>query len=299
MDVLIQGILLGGLYCAASLGLSLVFGVLGLVNLAHGQILVVGALLTSVAAGALGWDPLLIGLVVAAGVAALAYLLQAGVLTPILRRSPEATIPATFGISIVIYSVLLLLLGSTPRVIDVSYATSSFQLFGVSVRWSLAIALAVAVVMTIALHELLHRTRFGAEVRASAIDANAADMVGIDVRSRYAWTFAIAAFTASVGGTLVGLSFAVDPISGMGWLVRAFTVVVLGGLGSIRGTLVGAMVVGLIEAAGAQVFGPEYRDVVVFGLLVLILLIRPEGLASLSSTRLLSHLRLKPTGGAA
>jgi branched-chain amino acid transport system permease protein len=297
MDIVIQGLLLGGLYCAASLGLSLVFGVLGLVNLAHGQLLVLGALLTSVVVGRMSGDPLVWGAVVALVVAAFAYPVQRILLTPVLRRGPEATVPVTFGIGIMLSSILLLTLGSDPRVISSSYATSSIEVLGSTVRISLLVALAFAIVMTVGLHLLLTRTRFGGEVSAAAADPQAAEVVGIDVASRYAATFAIAAFTASLGGTLVGISFAVEPVSGLGWLVRAFTVVVLGGLGSIPGTFVGAMVVGLAEVAGAQFLGAEYRDVVVFGLLVVVLLIRPQGLAS-SWTDTLPRLRarLSPQG---
>lgn len=286
MDLILQGILLGGLYCAASLGLSLVFGVLGLVNLAHGQILVLGALLTSIFVTSRSGDPLLWGLAVACVLGLVAYPLQRGLLTPVMRRSSDATVPVTFAIGIAISSILLLTIGSDPCVISASYATASFEFAGAIVRVSLVISLAIAIVMTLALQLLLTRTRFGAEVRAAAADPDAAEIIGINVASRYAWTFSIAVASAAIGGTLIGLSFAVEPVSGLGWLVRAFTVVVLGGLGSIPGTLVGALIVGIVEVVGSHYFGAQYRDVIVFGLLVAVLLIRPQGIASLWTQRM-------------
>lgn len=278
MEALIQGILLGGLYATTALGLSLVFGVIRMVNLAHGDLLIVGAYLTSMLVVASGVDPLLAVIPAAIIVGGAAYPLQRFVLNPLVVHSTEAPITATFGISVVIQSLLLLAFSSNPRTIDAPYSNASLDLGGLQVRVSLLIALAAAVVLVIALDVLLNRTRFGRQVKASAIDPDAAALVGIDVRHTYAIVLAVAAAVATIGGTLIALSFSVDPVAGTTWLLRAFTVVVIGGLGSIRGTLVGGLIVGVIESVGAVVVGAQYRDVLVFGILVVVLLIRPNGL---------------------
>jgi branched-chain amino acid transport system permease protein len=281
MDLVISGILLGGLYGLASLGLALMFGVLKLVNLAHGHFLVLGALLSSILVARLGEDALSAGALLAVVMGVGGYFLQRWLLDSVLRRSPEATIPITFALGVVVTSSLLLSIGSDPRVVNASYSTSSTMLLGYPVRVSLLLALAVSVAASVGLYFLIERTRFGAQVRAAAHDSESAEMTGINVSHHFALVAAIAIAIASLSGTMVGLSFSVDPVSGPGWLVRAFTVVVLGGLGSIPGTFVGAMILGLAEVFGAAIIGPQYRDLVVFGLLVAVLMIRPQGIASL------------------
>lgn len=278
MDVLVQGILLGGLYATTALGLSLVFGVIRMVNLAHGDLLVVGAYLTAVLVGALGGDPLLLAIPAAVILGLIAYPLQRLVLNPLVLHGSEAPVTATFGISIVAQSLLLLAFSSNPRTLSAAYATGRIEIGGFGLRTSLLIALVIGIVLVIALDLLLNRTRFGQQVRAAAIDPDAAGLVGIDLKHTYAMVFAIAAAVAAIGGSLIALSFSVDPSAGTSWLLRAFTVVVLGGLGSIRGTLVGGLIVGVVESVGAVLVGAQYRDVIVFGVLVLVLLVRPNGL---------------------
>ncbi|MCS5722929.1 branched-chain amino acid ABC transporter permease [Herbiconiux sp. CPCC 203407] len=278
MQLVIDGLLTGGLYAATALGLSLVFGTLRMVNLAHGELLMVGAYLTSVLVVALGADPLILAIPAAIVLGALAYPLQRYVLTPIMARNADAPVTATFGVSVAVQSVLLLLFTSNPRSLPAPYATASFEVLGVTVRVALLIATAIGVVLVIGLHLLLTRTPFGNRVRAAAGDAVAAGLVGIDVNRTFAMVFAIAAAAAAIGGSLIAVTYSVSPSGGTSWLVIAFTVVVIGGLGSIRGTLAGALILGVVQTVGVAVVGAQYRDIIVFGLLVVILLIRPRGL---------------------
>ncbi len=280
MELVVQGILLGGLYATAALGLSLVFGTMKLVNLAHGQFLVVGAYLTSILVMAIGGDPLLIAIPVAVVVGLLAYPLQRYIFTPVMSQGEEAPITAAFGVSIAIETILLLIFTANPRSINAPYATAQLDIFGVGVRVSLLIATVIGIAIVITLTLLLKRTQFGRQVRAASLDAEAAGLVGIDVKKTYARVMAISAATAAYGGVLVALSFSIAPSSGTGWLLRAFTVIVIGGLGSLSGTIYGGIIVGLVETFGAQLVGPQYRDLIVFGVLVLILIVRPNGLFS-------------------
>jgi len=280
MELVVQGILLGGMYATAALGLSLVFGTMKLVNLAHGQFLVIGAYLTSILVIAIGGDPLLIAIPVAVLVGLMAYPLQRYIFTPVMSQGEEAPITAAFGVSIAIETILLLIFTANPRSINASYATEQLNIFGVGVRVSLLIATVIGIAIVITLTLLLKRTQFGRQVRAASLDAEAAGLVGIDVKKTYARVMAISAATAAYGGVLVALSFSIAPSSGTGWLLRAFTVIVIGGLGSLSGTIYGGIIVGLVETFGAQIFGPQYRDLIVFGVLVLILIVRPNGLFS-------------------
>ena len=278
MELAIQGLLLGGLYATTALGLSLVFGTMRMVNLAHGEFLVIGAYLASIAVAVSGLDPLLMAIPVALLIGAIAYPIQRYVLTPVMSHGDEAPITATFGISIVASTAMLLIFSSNPRSVSAPYSTSNFEVFGVGIRVVLLVACAIGVVLVVALNLLLKRTTFGRRVRAASIDAEAAGLVGINVNRTYAQVFALAAGVAAIGGVLIGLSFSVDPGSGLTWLLRAFTVVVIGGLGSVTGTLYGGILVGLVETFGAVLVGAQYRDVIVFGLLVVVLLVRPNGL---------------------
>lgn len=280
MELVIQGLLLGGLYATAALGLSLVFGTMRLVNLAHGQYLVVGAYLTSILVMAIGGDPLLLALPVAVVLGILAYPIQRYIFTPVMSQGEEAPITAAFGVGIAIETILLLIFSANPRSLNAPYATAQIEIAGIGIRVSLLIATAIGVAIVIALSLILKRTQFGRQVRAASADAEAAGIVGIDVKKTYARVMSISAATAAIGGVLIALSFAIAPSSGTGWLLRAFTVIVIGGLGSLPGTIYGGLIVGLVETVGAELVGPQYRDLIVFGVLVLILILRPNGLFS-------------------
>lgn len=276
----VYGILLGGLYAATALGLSLVFGTMRLVNLAHGNFLVVGAFLTSLLVTRFipGVDPLLAAIPVAIVMALLAYPLQRFVITPVMSRGEEAPITVTFGVGLALATLLVLVFGSDPVALNPAYATATWVLGPLKIRVSLLMASLFAVVVVLLLSFLLKKTPFGRQVRAASIDAEAAGLVGIDVNKTYARVMAISAAVAAFGGVLIALSFGVAPADGNIWLLRAFTVIVIGGLGSLPGTIYGGIIVGLVETVGAVTIGPQYRDVVVFGVLVIILLVRPNGL---------------------
>jgi len=284
-DNLVQGVLLGGLYSTAALGLSLVFGVMKMINLAHGQFLALGAYLTSVIISAMGGDPLAVALPAALIIGLAAYPLQRFVFTPVIANGEEAPITATFGVGIAIQVLLLINFSSNPLSLNADYATAQWDIFGLHIRMALLLSTLIGVALVVGLNLLIKRTQYGRQIQAAAFDPQAAGIVGVNVKHTYATVLSISAATAGIGGVLIALSFAIAPQSGTGWLLRAFTVVVIGGLGSLSGTLYGGFVVGIVETLGALIVGPQYRELVVFGTLVLILIIRPNGLFTRSKPK--------------
>lgn len=277
-EALLNAALLGGLYAAIALGLSIVFGIMRLVNLAHGMFVVAGAYLTLVVASRVPLDPLLLLLVVGPVLFGLAYLVQRYVLQRLLPRGAEPPLVATFGLLLLGEGVLTFLFGGQARSLDTSYATAGLEVLGMRIRTVYLIAFVLAVLMVAATHYVLTRTRFGSALRASAADAPTASLMGIDVARMHAVTFGAAAVFAAVAGVLFGTAFSITPGSGLPLLVLGFTVVVLGGVGSVTGTLVGGIVVGLVESVGGAAFGATYAQMTVYVLLLAVLVIRPTGL---------------------
>lgn len=278
MSHVLDGVLLGGLYAGSALGLTLVFGVMRLVNLAHGEILIGAAYLSVVVVSRLGLDPLVSLIVVAPVLFVIAYPLQRWILGPLISHGLEGPLVATFGLSIIAQTVFVLAFGGNPKALDAPYTLTGTNLGGTTVRTIFVIALVAGLALVAVTHLGITRLRFGKALRAAAEDPMAAASLGIDVDHVYALTFALAAGLSAVGGTLIGLAFSITPTAGLAWLLRAFTVIVLGGMGSIWGSFLGGIVVGTAEEFGAAAVGPSFRDLVVFSLLVLVLVVRPQGL---------------------
>jgi branched-chain amino acid transport system permease protein len=278
MGDLVNGIFLGGVYTTVALGLTLVFGVMRLVNLAHGELLVGGGFLAYSVMSWLGVGPLVALAVVVPLVAAIGYPLQRYVLNPLMPHGMEAPLVATFGLSVVAQMVLTLVYTSDPKSLSASYGETSVHVAGQSVRSVFVIALVAAVILVVGLHLALTRLRVGRALRAAAERPAVAATMGIDVAHVYALTFALAAGLAAVGGVIIGVAFSLTPTTGVSWLLRGFTVIVLGGMGSVWGTLAGGIALGVAQQYAATAFGPQYTDLVVFLLLVAVLVLRPQGL---------------------
>lgn len=275
---LVTGLLLGGLFAVTALGLSLVFGVMRLINLVHGELVVLGAYLAYELSAHASFDPLVSLLVVVPATLVLGYPVQRLLLTPVMRKGAEPALLTTFGLSVILQNLFLLIFSGDTRSLNASYSTSSLKVVGLQVPTMYLISFAFAVVMCGGAHLILRRTAAGRAVRASAEDSEAAEVMGIDIRRVYAAIYAIAAGCAAVGGVLVGLTFSFDPSAGTTYLLTGFAVVVLGGLGNIKGTFYGGLLLGLTESIGAAFFGDGYRDFIGFVAFLLILSIRPQGL---------------------
>ncbi len=275
---LVSGLLLGGFYALIALGLSLVFGVLRMVNLAHGELVIGGGYLAVALADAAGLSPLVSLPLVVVVVAAIAYAVQRLLLNPLLVAGANGPLVATFGLGLLAQALFIQAFTSDPRSVRSSLATAGFELGGIRVRTAYGVGFVVAAVVCGLVHLVLTRTRAGATVRAAAADPATAELMGINVRNVYAVTFAVATAVSAIGGVLVAATFSITPTSGAEYLLIGFAVVVLGGVGNVAGTFIGSLVIGVAQTAGGAYLGGGYRALTVYLLLLVVLVVRPQGL---------------------
>ena len=271
------GVLLGGMLALTALGLSIVLGVMRLVNLAHGEFLLVGAYAGLFFLQFTGIDPLLGLPVIALFLAVFAIPLYRLLLQPLAERGPEAQMMTMFAVSIILQNVFVLAFSADTRSIARDYATLPLTVGPVTVPLIYLIGFAISVAAVLVVHWLVSRTAFGRDLRASAADPEAAATIGVDVKSVRTLTFALGAACAGVGGTLIGAAFQFGPSSGAAYLLNSLAIVVLGGLGNVLGTLVGGIALGALQSLGGLALGDGYRDLVGMALFLLVLAFRPDG----------------------
>jgi branched-chain amino acid transport system permease protein len=278
VNVLVQGILLGGLYALFAAGLSLVFGVMRIVNLAHGDLIVLSAFLSVTLADELDWNPLTTLVLLVPLMAALGFVLQYAVLNFTLD-SGLAPLLATFGLSVIIQNSLLERYSAdSQRLFAGRIGTDSIHVTSeIAVGWFPLITFVVAVCLLVGLQLLLRTTRLGRSLRATSDDQRTAQLMGIDNRRLYGIAMAMSLATAAVAGVFLGVKTSFTPFDGPVRLIFAFEAVIIGGLGSLWGTLAGGIVLGVAQTVGAQV---SVGWGVLAGHLVFlaILLVRPRGL---------------------
>ena len=275
---IVMGILLGGLYTVVALGLSLVFGVIKEINIAHGDLVILGSYFGYVAMTAIGIDPILsliIGMPILFGIG---FVIQKYLLNRAFRISTDAVLIIAFALSIVLQNIFLKVWSPMSRGLTTSYALESISTGSIRFPVSYLLDFIAAVVVMVLLREFLMRTYLGIAIRAAAQDRKAAHLMGINTDQVYALTFAIAMAVAAIAGVFLGLTFPFTPASGMSFLIIAFGVVVLGGLGSIVGTFVGGMVFGLAQTLGGHFFGVATQMLVAYTLVVVILAVIPRGI---------------------
>lgn len=277
-DVLAAGVLAGGLYALVGLGISLVFGVLKLMNLAHGEFVTGGGYLAALFVTGAGLDPLVVLPIAMLGVALVAYPLQRFLLTPLLRGSQAAPLVATFGLSLLLQAIYQALFGTHPKSLPASYATSGMSVLGVRVQTVYVISFALAIVLCLGTHLILTRTRAGGAVRAASADPETAAVLGLNVARIYAFTLAGAAALAAAAGVMTGIAQSFTPSSGLPLLLTGFAVMALAGIGSVGWVLLAGITLGVIQSVSVSLFGGGWRDVAVYLVFFLVLAIRPQGL---------------------
>jgi branched-chain amino acid transport system permease protein len=276
----ILGLLLGGVYVAVALGFSLVWGILNIVNLAHGAFVIIGAYLTWTLFAHLHLDPFLSLPIDAVALFVIGYALQRGVINRVIRAPVLFTFLLTFGLNLIIVSLLLLIFSPDFRSVTPAYSGSGLELGSVTIPYIRVAGLAVALVMAAILWLILNRTRVGAAILAVGADRDAAQLVGVDLRHAYALTFAIGAAFAGVAGGIISTFQSITPTAGDPYTLQAFAVVILGGLGRVSATVAGGLLFGLIEvlAQSAPGLGSGYANAIAFAVLVIVLVVRPQGL---------------------
>jgi branched-chain amino acid transport system permease protein len=280
VQLLIIGLLAGGIYVAIGVGFSLVWGVLNVVNLAHGALVIIGAFVTWQLYTAFGIDPFLTLPINAVVLFAVGYLVQRGVINRVIRAPLLFTFLVTFGLNLIAINVLLFLFKSDFRSVTPAYSGQGLELGPIVIPYVRLAALVIALLLAAALAVVLNRTRTGSAIQAVAADRDAAQLVGIDLRHTYAVTYGLAAACAGVAGGLIAMMQAITPTAGEPYTLQAFVVVILGGLGRVSATVVGGLVFGLIESFGQSIpgSGSVFANAIAFGVMVLVLVTRPQGL---------------------
>jgi branched-chain amino acid transport system permease protein len=272
-----NGLLLGSLYAVAALGFALVWGVLNVINIAQGSMIIGGAYLTYVLFTRFGLDPYASLPLTMLAAFAFGWLLQRFVINHIVRAPMFMTLLLTFGVDLTLTVIFLALFHADPRQVNPSYAARSLEMGGMVLPVTRLVGLGVAVLITALLSLLLNQTRLGAMIRATAMDTQAAELVGIRVASVYALTFGISAALAAIAGALISTTQAFSPTEAPALTLKAFVVVALGGLGSAWAGLAGGLILGLAESVGGSLLGLNYTNLISFALLVIILVVRPSG----------------------
>ncbi|MFI7482032.1 branched-chain amino acid ABC transporter permease [Kocuria sp. M1R5S2] len=278
IQTLVAGTLLGGVYALVSVGLNLLFGVVRVINFAHGEFVMIGMYITFWLWAGLGMDPYVSLLVVAPAMFLLGVLFQRGIIQPIQSTSANMKIFATVGISIIVQNLALYLWGGRHRSVSTEYSTSVLTVGGINISVGRLVAFIGALVMVAALFYVMNRTMTGKVLRAIAEDGPTAVLLGVPVKKFYFVATGISVMLAGVAGVLLMPFTSASPTFGMHMTLIAFIVVVIGGMGSMVGSLVGGVLLGAIETLAGTYISPSLQQAVLFALFIVVVLVRPQGL---------------------
>jgi len=276
IQLIINGILLGGIYAVLGVGMTMIFGIVKLTNLAHGEFVILGAYGSTLLAQALGVDPLLTLIVTVPCMFLIGMGLQTGLINRVMLKGSEPALLVTFGLSIILQDAMLLLFTADARHAGAAYSSTILKIGGISISLLDIILLVLSLLTILVLTLFLNRTYMGRSIRATSDDTQAASLMGVSVKKTYAIAMGIALATAAVAGLCIGLKWTFYASSGGSYLLIAFGVVVIGGMGSIPGTLVAGLVFGLAQVIG----GANYGLLISYILLIIMLAVRPQGLFS-------------------
>jgi len=275
---LVNGILAGGIFAVVALGFSLVWGIMNIINLAHGAFLMLGAYIAYTLFTYFHIDPFIsipIAFLVMFG---FGYFVQRSMINYVVRAPILTTFLLTFGLSLLIINVALVVFHGDVKGITTSYSGTNFSIGPVTVAWAKFWTLLAALLITGAMQAFLTRTRTGRAIRATSMDIGAAQLSGVNVAHLYAIVFGLGAGLAGAAGVLISLSYSLQPSMGDPFIIKAFVVCVLGGLGSVEGALIGGIVYGIVESFGSAFIGTGLQEAVALVVLLLVLLFRPRGI---------------------
>jgi branched-chain amino acid transport system permease protein len=272
------GLLVGGVYALMASGLTLIFGVMNVINVAQGAFLILAAFFTFTLWSEFGVDPLAAIVITTPAMFAFGWLIYMLAVRPIRRAPPSSSVLLTFGIALVLEAAMGLVWGNRSHAARPSYFNQSFDISGVVLPKAQVFACAVAVVVLVCLWWFLARTWIGRAIRAAAVNPQGAMLVGIDIAAVSAVTFAVGVASVGAGGSLVSVLYPFLPGSHYQWIARLLGIIVLGGMGSFSGAIIGALLLGLAETFTQTYVSAEWATAVPYAIIFLVLLFRPHGI---------------------
>ena len=278
LNVAVSGLLTGLVYGLMAVGLSVIFGVVRVVNFAHGEMMTVAMYLAIVLFNSLGLDPLVMAVPLAGVLFVLGYVMQAGLINPFITRPEYSQFMLLIAVAIIVVNVLLIAFGPDARSVQTSYAFDSFLVGPLIIDATKVYAGAATLVITAALFAFFQFAPLGKAIRACADNYTGALIVGLNVKHLYALTFGIGAACVGAAGSMLVLLVDVTPSLGPALTLLAFIIVITGGLGSMAGAVLGGLLIGFTEAMAGLFFTPSAKSMFSFGLLDLVLLFRPQGI---------------------
>ncbi len=278
LQILANGLVLGGLYACIASGFSLVWGVLNVINILHGSFIVLGGYLAFFGYVKFGIHPFASILIVAPLFFALGYAIQRGLINRMIAAPVLLTLTLTFGLDLMLSNAMLAAFTADFKKLTLDTPLGILALGPVVLPVDRLVAMLLALALTFMLYLTLARSRIGRAIVAVRMDREAAALMGVNVKNVYAITFGLGALMAGASGPLLAMIFPISPLTGPVYLGKAFVICVLGGLGSVPGAMIGGLALGVVESFGALWFGPEHATTLSFVLLIVVLLVRPEGL---------------------
>ncbi len=277
-NIVLSGLLTGLIYGLMALGLSVIYGVVRIVNFAHGELMAVAMYATVFAFAFTGIDPLWMLLPMALAFFGIGYLLQRGIVNPFIDRPEHSQFILLLAVALVLVNLLLVGFGPDARSVQVDYALDSYEIGPLLVDKVRVICAAIALVACALLFAIFRYTSFGKAIRACADNLLGAQVVGLNVRHLYALTFGLGTACVGIAGTLLSMLVDVTPGLGPAYTLLAFVIVIIGGLGSMVGALAGGVLIGVSESVAGLLITPSAKSMLSFALLILVLAFRPQGL---------------------
>ena len=278
LQSLLSGILVGGTYALVGIGLTLIFGVMRVINFAHGDLLMIGMYLTYFLFTLLGIDPFLSIAISIPIMFAFGAFLQRTFINRVLDALPQNQILLTIGLGLIMSNTVMLIFTADYRILSTSYSSGSVKIAGLSVSEPLFFSFLITAAITAALYWFLIKTNTGRAIRATAQDRDAAQLMGVNVRKMGVIAFGLGAALAGTAGALVSPTYYIFPQVGGAFTLKAFVVVVLGGMGSIVGATLGGVIIGAVESLAASYVSSGLKELFVYVLFLLVLLLKPSGL---------------------
>jgi branched-chain amino acid transport system permease protein len=278
LQTVILGLLIGGVYALLASGLTLIFGVMNVINVAHGAFLILAAFVTWTLWNATGLDPLVSIVFTTPLMFAFGWLLYNATIRPIRKAPPSSSVLLTFSLALVIEGVMGLVWGNTSHAVRTPYFDESFSVGSIFLPKAHVYGCLLAIAVLTGLHLFLNRSWTGRAIRASAVNPQGAELVGVNVAAVAALTFAVGVAVTGAGGSIVSVLYPFLPGSHYVWISRLLGIIVLGGMGSLPGAVVGALLIGVGETMTTTYIGPEWATAVPYVVIFVVLLLRPQGL---------------------